>query len=238
MNFPDESQWFEDVVRRRRATPHFSDRTVPRAKIDRALRLASEAPSGYNIQPWRFLVLQDREARERLRVAAFGQEKITEAPVVIVALADKVGWRENLDEIFETKAKRQQTDIDEVDGAQARAIEFIETQHLETWLTRQVMISFTFLMLAFEVQGLNTAPMEGFDSEKVREQFKLPSSSVVVALLAVGYASKPSAHPDRLAVEQTAFDDQYGIPWLREGLDSAPAVAPAELPGLATPSTP
>lgn len=223
MSAPDESVWFEQLILRRRAIAQFSDRPVARAKVDRALRLAAEAPSGYNVQPWRYLVLQGAEQRERLSQAAFGQKKIAEAPVVFVALADSIGWRENLDEVFETRARLHGTDPDEVESAQSAAVSFIETQPMEVWLTRQVMIGFTYLMLACESLGLNTAPMEGFDPKAVRSAFKLPSTTTVVALLAAGYATKVPPHPGRLAIEQTSFDEEYGVPWLRPGLEASPA---------------
>src|SRR5262245_38029253 len=94
---------FEQLVRRRRATPHFNtSEEVPAAVIETALQFAAEAPSGYNIQPWRFVVVRDADARARLREAAFGQEKITEAPVVIVACAEHDAWQEHMAEIFST----------------------------------------------------------------------------------------------------------------------------------------
>ncbi|HTL67404.1 MAG TPA: nitroreductase family protein [Lacunisphaera sp.] len=70
---------FEQIVRRRRATPHFTGEEVPAEVITTALRLAVEAPSGYNLQSWQFVVARNKEVRRRLQRAAQDQEKITEA---------------------------------------------------------------------------------------------------------------------------------------------------------------
>ncbi len=53
------------VVLERRATPHFQPDEVPKAFLDAMLELGAQAPSGYNIQPWRFIVVRDEERLER-----------------------------------------------------------------------------------------------------------------------------------------------------------------------------
>ena len=61
-------------MRRRRSIRDFSDRRVPREVIEECLRVAISAPSGANRQPWRFVVVSDRETKRRLREAAEREE--------------------------------------------------------------------------------------------------------------------------------------------------------------------
>lgn len=226
----------EALVRRRRAMPGFRDEAVPREIIDRALRIAAEAPSGYNFQPWRFLVLQSPEQRARLRWAAFDQAKITEAPVVIVATAPREDWRKRIDEILATKASRTGRDLagdpEKLAKLKSSALEFIDSLPREVWLTRQVMIAFTYLMLAFEALGYDTAPMEGFDAAAVRETLGLPADTEIVALLAVGRGADPAVlHPGRLPVDAIARDDRPDAPWRAPEPENG---NPAHPPGAAS----
>jgi nitroreductase len=70
----------------RRATMRFKpDEVVPDECLDAILSLGAQAPSGYNQQPWRFIVVRDEENRRRLRRAAMNQAKVSEAPIVIIA---------------------------------------------------------------------------------------------------------------------------------------------------------
>jgi len=70
------------------------------AYIAEIIRAGLEAPSGYNIQPWRFVVVRDAEQKKRLRQAAFGQPKVEQASAVIVACGDPQGWKDgDLDEM-------------------------------------------------------------------------------------------------------------------------------------------
>ncbi len=73
----------------RRATAHFKPDPVPDEYVEAILRFAAQAPSGYNLQPWRYLVVREKENRLRLQKAAMDQAKVGEAPVVIVAFALK-----------------------------------------------------------------------------------------------------------------------------------------------------
>ena len=94
------------VLLDRRATSHFKPEPVPQEYLESILQFAAQAPSGYNLQPWRFIVVREKENRERLKKAAFNQEKISEAPVVIIAFAMKDDWKNYIDAIFDEGVRR------------------------------------------------------------------------------------------------------------------------------------
>src|SRR5215472_2449489 len=81
------------ALRERRATVSFEDVPIHSADLEKIIRAGLEAPSGYNLQPWRFVVVRDREQKKKLRAAAFGQPKVEEASAVIVACGDPEGWK-------------------------------------------------------------------------------------------------------------------------------------------------
>jgi iodotyrosine deiodinase len=66
---------FFDEVQRRRTVRHFSDRPVPREIIEECLRAATTAPSGANMQPWHFVVVEDQTVKRRIRLAAEAEER-------------------------------------------------------------------------------------------------------------------------------------------------------------------
>ena len=81
------------ATRERRATLSFEDVPIHDADLEKIASDGLEAPSGYNLQPWRFIVLREREQKKKLRAAAFGQPKVEEASAVIVACGDPLGWK-------------------------------------------------------------------------------------------------------------------------------------------------
>src|SRR6201986_4717254 len=81
------------AIAQRRATPSFDGSPIPGDDLKKILEAGLQAPSGYNMQPWRFIVVRSPEQRRRLRNASFNQAKVEEASAVIVACGDADGWR-------------------------------------------------------------------------------------------------------------------------------------------------
>lgn len=69
------AQEFYAEIRCRRTVRDFSSRPVPREVIEFALLAAGTAPSGANLQPWRFVVVSDPDLKRRIRVAAEVEER-------------------------------------------------------------------------------------------------------------------------------------------------------------------
>ncbi len=65
---------FYEMIARRRTVRDYSDREVPIGLIERAIATAATAPSGANLQPWRFVVVRDAEVKRKIREAAEAEE--------------------------------------------------------------------------------------------------------------------------------------------------------------------
>lgn len=65
---------FFDLMRSRRTLRDYSDREVPIELIEKAIATAGTAPSGANMQPWRFVVVRDPEIKRKIREAAEKEE--------------------------------------------------------------------------------------------------------------------------------------------------------------------
>jgi iodotyrosine deiodinase len=65
---------FRTEMQRRRTVRHFSSRPVPREVIEDCLLAAGSAPSGANLQPWHFVVVQDPAVKRQIREAAEQEE--------------------------------------------------------------------------------------------------------------------------------------------------------------------
>jgi nitroreductase len=209
-----------EVLRERRATPHFDSTPIPEEDLKKIIKAGLEAPSGYNLQPWRFVVVRDPEWRKRLRAAAMGQPKVEEAPVVIVACGDTEGWKNgDLEKMLSMGKERgfpesgndyTRKAVTGLLGGTAGTAAGID-QNINTWVNRHVMIAFTTMMLMAEALGYDTAPMEGFFEDKVKETLGIPPSVKVVALLAVGRrsgADKP--YGGRFETSHTVFENKWG----------------------------
>ena len=205
-----------EVLLERRATNSFTDEEVPEEYLRAILELGTQAPSGYNLQPWRFVVVRDAENRQRLQQVAFNQPKVGQAPVVIIAVGMKEEWKERADEVFREGAERGMGKPENAEKAAQGAIQFISTLDPALWVNRHTMIAVTTMMLVAEAYGFDTAPMEGFDPAAVKREFGIPDEAEVVALLAIGRAQTPDKpYTGRFPLERIVFEERFGQPWKR-----------------------
>ena len=73
---------------KRRSIRRYRKDPVPEGLLREILEAALRAPSAWNLQPWRIVVVRDPATKRALREAAFGQAHVEEAPVVLVLYAD------------------------------------------------------------------------------------------------------------------------------------------------------
>ena len=210
-----QTKTLSQAIEDRRATPSFDGSPIPAADLRRILDAGLHAPSGYNMQPWRFIVVQKPEQRRRLRSASYNHAKVEEASAVIVACGAADGWRRDLDIMLQMG---RDGGMPESYAAQAQSsvpnyLSSFSHDQMKTWLTKQVMIAYTHMLLMAEVLGYDTAPMEGFEPEKVHEVLRLPLSYSVVALLAIGKLQGPDKFDGgRFDINHTVFGEEYGKP--------------------------
>src|SRR3954469_13320363 len=77
-----------NAAERRRSIRSYAVDAIPEADLRELLRLTARAPSAFNVQPWRFIVVQDEKLKAELAAAANGQQQVLRAPAVIVLYSD------------------------------------------------------------------------------------------------------------------------------------------------------
>jgi nitroreductase len=212
---------FSQAVKERRATPSFEDVPIHNADLEKIIRAGLEAPSGYNIQPWRFVVVRDAEQKKKLSAAAFGQPKIEQASAVIVACGDPRGWKDgDLEEMLRISAQHGFDNPAEQEKLRKTVSGFLGgppgkpagiEPTFDLWANRQTMIAFTTMMWAAETLGYDTAPMEGFMEDQVKALLQIPERVRVVALLAIGrLEGKDKLYAGRFEPARSVFAETWG----------------------------
>jgi nitroreductase len=210
-----------EVIRTRRATPDFDGSPIPDSVLKQILDAGREAPSGYNLQPWRFIVARDPALRKALRGAAFGQQKVETASVVITACADLKAWQKGDLEMMLAIAKEHGFTDEQNDGVRKAVTSALSGEPGDicgwgpdwgVWGNRHIMIAVTHMMLMAEALGYDTAPMEGFVESQVKQVLGIPQQDVrVVAMLGVGRLKGPDKlYAGRFPMEHTVFEGAWG----------------------------
>lgn len=86
---------FRSLIENRVTTGHFDEsRTIDDRVIAEIVRLATHAPSAFNLQNWRFISVRSGQAKERLCRLAFGQKQVKEAAATIIVCGRLDGYRD------------------------------------------------------------------------------------------------------------------------------------------------
>ena len=84
-----EPQMFLDIIQERRSVRTYDPTVkISREEMTEILELAALAPSSSNLQPWRFLVIDQPELKQKLLPIAYNQQQVVEASAIIAVLGD------------------------------------------------------------------------------------------------------------------------------------------------------
>ncbi|GJM70538.1 NAD(P)H nitroreductase [Paenibacillus macerans] len=203
-----EQQQFFNVIQDRRSVRSYDPEVkIPREEMNEILQQATLAPSGANLQPWRFLVIDSQELKQKLLPIAFNQQQVIEASAVIAVLGDL--------ECYKLAEKIYGMAVDAGYMPAETAKSFVERYQgmfasmPPEAIRRNVFIDSGLvsmqLMLVARAKGYDTVPMGGYDQAKFVEAFDIPEKYAPVMLIAIGKAAKPGHPTVRLPIEDVAF---------------------------------
>lgn len=174
----------------RYATKKFDkNKKIDEATFDNLTEILRLSPSSYGLQPWKFIVVKNKEVREKLKEAGYGQDQITSASHFII-FANKTNIDDQLvDEYIKFVAKERGMDVSVLNGFRDMINGVISSQSsadLRNWASRQVYLAAGVLLNSCAIMGIDACPMEGLDIKKVDEILGLDKlnleSRMVVAL--------------------------------------------------------
>jgi nitroreductase len=186
----------------RRSVRSYLDVPVTDDEIRNLLELTGRAPSAFNLQPWRFIVVREQSLKDTLRAAAYGQRQVGEAPVVFAMYADMEDTMANLAEVV-----HPDLDADKRDATLTmlrNTFSNMTSDARTAWANAQANIALGYLLLLAKAEGFDTSPMLGFDPVKVKTALDIPASATVTALVALGRGAEEGFPSYRHSVERVA----------------------------------
>jgi nitroreductase len=183
---------FKKLMETRRSANFFdSAKPVSDEQLRVIVDTARLVPSSFNLQPWNLIVVRSAKDKARLRKLANDQPKVTEAPVVLIVLADKEGYAEanpTVQQVWQSMEKNGYA------RAEQKGWFFDVCEKMYSgdptalaFAVKNTALFAMALMLAAKDIGLDTHPMDGFNREGIMKEFSIPQNFFVVMLIAVGY---------------------------------------------------
>jgi nitroreductase len=195
------------AIQERRSVKHYDpEHRMSESEIQTLLEQVILSPTSFNIQNWRFVVVEDAEIRQRIRAAAWGQAQVTDASILVILCADLKSWQREPERYWRNAPEETQKMIVPM------IVQFYEgkEQLQRDEAMRSCGIAGQTLMLAAKAMGYDSCPMIGFAPEKVAEIINLPQDCVISFMIAVGKAIQP-ARPrgGQLPLEEVVIKNQF-----------------------------
>ena len=174
---------FQQLVKNRRSIRRYLEKPVEREKILTCIEAARLAPSADNVQPWRFLIIDDPELKAKFAQEVFSgiyfiSKFAAKAPVLVMILA-------RLDIIANRIGK--------------------QIQNIHFYLI-DIGIAGEHIVLQAEELGLGTCWIGWFNVRKARKFLKVPRKYKIASLMAMGYYEKrPTGEKKRRELKEIAW---------------------------------
>jgi nitroreductase len=196
-----------DAINARRSVKHYdANHKMSEEEVKQLLGLAMLAPTAFNIQNWRFVVVQDETLRQQIRAAAWDQAQVTDSSLLVILCADLKSW-EREPRRYWRDAPQEVADflVPAIDGYYRDKPQVMQDEGM-----RSCGMAAQTIMLAAKAMGYDSCPMDGFDFDKVGELINLPEDHSIAMFVAVGKGTKePWPRPGQLAYEEVVITDRF-----------------------------
>lgn len=204
---------FMEMLSQRHAVEQFDPTaSIARSEIENLVQEASQAPSTFNLQHWRFIAITDRQIRARLSTATIqpNRQRVVDASVVFVILGDLEAHR-SLPEILEQSVQAGALARETADLwiGTANQLYGAHPQLAREEAVRSVSLAGMVLMLSASNLGFASCPI-GFAPDPLREILRTSDRYAPLMMIAVGRnASNSRTRRPRRPLKQILSFDEF-----------------------------
>lgn len=195
------------AIHERRAVKHYDpNHQMSESEIQTLMEHVILSPTSFNIQNWRFVIVDNPELRQKIRAASWNQAQVTEASLLVLLCADLKSWNRQPERYWKTAPEAVQQQLVPM------IIQFYEGRESvqRDEAMRSCGIAAQTLMLTAKAMGYDTCPMIGFDPQAVAELIQLPEDHVIGMMITVGKALQPArARGGQLPLSEVVIRNQF-----------------------------
>jgi len=172
--------------------------------ITESLKLTA---SSYGLQPWRFVIVENKALKEKLREHSYNQPQITDCSHLIVLCNKKSIKDEYIDKFVKETAKSKGVEVETLDEFKkmiSGAMKRKSDEEFRAWAKNQVFIALGNILTVCAENKIDACPMEGFNNSKYNEILELDKEEIESTVLcAVGFRNESDKY---LTVKKMRFD--------------------------------
>ncbi len=203
-----KKEQFLEAMNFRHACKMFDEtRKIPQDELNFILETGRKSPSSFGMEPWKFLVIQNQELKEKLRPFCWNQPQITSCSDLVIILA-KIDAVKPEGDYVPTMFGRRDMPKEKFDMyidlyAKHLAHTMSTDENVLAWTARQCYIAFANMMTAAASIGIDSCPIEGFEKENVEKVLGIDTAQYQVAvMMPLGYRVNEQSEQLRLPFEE------------------------------------
>ncbi len=171
------------AIESRRAIKAYDPRYhMSATEVEQLLALAMRSPTAFNIQNWRFVVVEDPALRQQIRAVSWDQAQVTDASILVVLTADLKAWEKDPQRYWKDAPQTVQDYLVPAIGQYYSGRDSVQRDEA----MRSCGMAAMTLMLAAKEMGFDSCPMDGFDFDKVGKLINLPSDHTIAMFVVIG----------------------------------------------------
>jgi nitroreductase len=197
-----------DAITTRRAVKAFDpDHRLTAEEEEKLLTATIQAPTSFNIQHWRFVVVRDPELRQKIRKELGNdQAQMTDASLLVIFTADVDAWKKDPGRYWQNAPQEVADLLVNWMGPFHDGREWLQRDEAQ----RSIGMAMQTLMLAATAMGYQSCPMIGFDIEGVAKLINLPEDHVMGPMVAIGKGTKdPWPKPGQLPLSELVVENGF-----------------------------
>ncbi len=196
-----------EAIQSRRSVKHFdASHSMTVEEVNEILSLAVLSPTAFNIQNWRFVVVDDADLRKKIRAVSWDQSQVTDTSLFIVICADLKAWEKQPERYWANAPKEVQEFMLPALDSFYRGKDQVQRDEA----MRSCGIAAQTIMIAAKSLGYDSCPMDGFDFEQVAQLIQLPDDHVIAMFVAVGKGTQEAwPRPGQLSLDDVVVKNVF-----------------------------
>ena len=199
---------FMEAMDFRHACKIFDDtKKISKGDLNFILEAGRKSPSSFGMEPWKFVVVQNQELKEKIKPFCWNQPQITTCSDLVLIYASIEGVKPTSN-IPEKRFSRREMPKEKKDFYLKLYADHLEEtlssdKNIFSWTARQSYIALGNMMTGAASIGIDSCPIEGFEKEKIEKIIGInPKKYQLAVLVPFGYRLKEQSSQLRVDLDE------------------------------------
>jgi nitroreductase/dihydropteridine reductase len=200
-----------DALEWRYAVKKFDDKvSLTEQQILEVKKVFNLSASSYGLQPYKMIVVQNPELKEKLVPASFGQQQISQSAAILVFAVRTDFGMDYIDQFFKDMSTKRQIPLENLEGYKnfmKGSFANKSEDEISSWATKQVYLTMGHMLASLAVLQIDACPMEGLDPQAYDKILDLDAKQLkTIVAMPIGVRAPDDASATALKVRKDLSD--------------------------------